>query len=168
MKKYKVGIIGNGFVGESQAFAFSPTCDILIYDKNPLKSVNSIEEVLKSDAYKYVVNSQRQLFSKVDGISNIQKPVVDLFCENENGKIILIELKKDELKVLDVYQLLMYHDGYVYDKDKSPDETWLIAEKKPKWAASLLEYINTLKDQKNNKYNLQIKTYDDFRHHIRR
>ncbi len=127
-----------------------------------------LEEVLKSDAYKYVVNSQRQLFSKVDGISNIQKPVVDLFCENENGKIILIELKKDELKVLDVYQLLMYHDGYVYDKDKSPDETWLIAEKKPKWAASLLEYINTLKDQKNNKYNLQIKTYDDFRHHIRR
>jgi len=49
MKKYKVGIIGNGFVGESQAFAFSPTCDILIYDKNPLKSVNSIEEVLRSD-----------------------------------------------------------------------------------------------------------------------
>ena len=44
MKKYKVGVIGNGFVGESQAFAFSPTCDILIYDKNPLKSVNSIEE----------------------------------------------------------------------------------------------------------------------------
>ena len=36
MKKYKVGVIGNGFVGESQAFAFSPTCDILIYDKNPL------------------------------------------------------------------------------------------------------------------------------------
>ena len=49
MKKNKVGIIGNGFVGESLAFAFSPTCDILIYDKNPLKSVNSIEEVLKSD-----------------------------------------------------------------------------------------------------------------------
>ena len=49
MKKYDVGIIGNGFVGESQAFAFSPTCNILIYDKNPLKSVNSIEEVLKSD-----------------------------------------------------------------------------------------------------------------------
>ena len=62
----------------------------------------------------------------------------------------------------------MYHDGYVYDKDISPDETWLIAEKKPKWASSLLEYINTLKDRKNNKYNVKIKTYDDFRHRIRR
>ncbi len=49
MKKYNVGIIGNGFVGESQAFAFSPTCNILIYDNDPLKSLNSLEEVLNSD-----------------------------------------------------------------------------------------------------------------------
>ena len=34
MKRYNVGIIGNGFVGESQAFAFSPTCNIKIFDKN--------------------------------------------------------------------------------------------------------------------------------------
>ncbi len=47
--KYSVGVIGNGFVGESQAFAFSPTCNILVYDKNPLKSINPIEDVLKSD-----------------------------------------------------------------------------------------------------------------------
>ena len=45
MKKFNVGIIGNGFVGESQAFAFSPTCNITIYDKDPLKSLNSLEEV---------------------------------------------------------------------------------------------------------------------------
>lgn len=49
MYKFKVGIIGNGFVGESQAFAFSPTCEVLIYDKNPLRSVNSLDEVLSSD-----------------------------------------------------------------------------------------------------------------------
>tara|TARA_Y100001958_G_scaffold151943_1_gene137522 strand:- start:379 stop:1206 length:828 start_codon:yes stop_codon:yes gene_type:complete len=49
MKKYIVGVIGNGFVGESQAFAFSPTCEIKIYDKNPLKSINSLKEVLNSD-----------------------------------------------------------------------------------------------------------------------
>ena len=49
MEKYKVGIIGNGFVGESQAFAFSPVADIFIFDKNPLKSMNTLEEVLKSD-----------------------------------------------------------------------------------------------------------------------
>ena len=49
MKKYNVGIIGNGFVGESQAFAFSPTANIKIYDVNPLKSLNTLEEVHDCD-----------------------------------------------------------------------------------------------------------------------
>lgn len=44
MKK-TVGIIGNGFVGESMAFAFSPTNEIRIYDINPLKSMNTKEEI---------------------------------------------------------------------------------------------------------------------------
>lgn len=43
----KVGIVGNGFVGESIAFAFSPTAEIKIYDINPLKSTHSLSEVLK-------------------------------------------------------------------------------------------------------------------------
>ena len=49
MSKYKVGIIGNGFVGESIAFAFSPTTDIKIYDIDPLKSLNTLEEIYKCD-----------------------------------------------------------------------------------------------------------------------
>ena len=49
MKKFTVGILGNGFVGESQAFAFSPTCEIKIFDKDPLRSINTLEEVLSSD-----------------------------------------------------------------------------------------------------------------------
>jgi len=49
MNKYKVGIIGNGFVGNAQAFAFSPIADIRIYDTNPLKSLNSMEEVNECD-----------------------------------------------------------------------------------------------------------------------
>jgi len=49
MKKYKVGIIGNGFVGESQAFAFSPTADIRIYDIDPLKATHTLEETQDSD-----------------------------------------------------------------------------------------------------------------------
>lgn len=48
MKK-KVGIIGNGFVGESQAFAFSPTADIRIYDIDPLKSTHTLEETLEQE-----------------------------------------------------------------------------------------------------------------------
>jgi UDPglucose 6-dehydrogenase len=46
---YKVGIIGNGFVGEAQAFAFSPTAEIRIYDTNPLKSTHSIQDVCECD-----------------------------------------------------------------------------------------------------------------------
>lgn len=44
-----VGIIGNGFVGESQAFAFSPTCDVKIFDINHLKSTHTLEETLKQE-----------------------------------------------------------------------------------------------------------------------
>ena len=49
MNKFTVGVIGNGFVGESQAFAFSSTCEIKVFDKNPLKSINTLNEVLESD-----------------------------------------------------------------------------------------------------------------------
>lgn len=49
MKKYITGIIGNGFVGESQAFAFSPTSEIRIYDIDPLKATHTLEETCQSD-----------------------------------------------------------------------------------------------------------------------
>lgn len=49
MKRYKVGIIGNGFVGESQAFAFSPTTDLKIYDVDPLKSTHTRKEIDECD-----------------------------------------------------------------------------------------------------------------------
>ena len=48
-KRYKVGVIGNGFVGESQAFAFSPTTDLRIYDIDPNKSTHTKEEVDECD-----------------------------------------------------------------------------------------------------------------------
>jgi len=49
MKKFKVGVIGNGFVGESQAFAFSPTTDLRIYDIDPNKSTHTKKELDKCD-----------------------------------------------------------------------------------------------------------------------
>jgi nucleotide sugar dehydrogenase len=49
MKKYKVGVIGNGFVGEAQAFAFSPTTDLRVYDLDPLKATHTLEEVNECD-----------------------------------------------------------------------------------------------------------------------
>lgn len=49
MKNYKIGIIGHGYVGESQSFAFSPSFDVRVYDKDLLKSTHSLNEVLDSD-----------------------------------------------------------------------------------------------------------------------
>ena len=48
MKK-RVGIIGNGFVGESMAFAFSPTTEIRIFDINPLKATATLEQIYECD-----------------------------------------------------------------------------------------------------------------------
>ena len=46
----KIGIIGNGFVGSSVAFGFSPQCgcdaDVKIYDKDESKSTHSLSDVL--------------------------------------------------------------------------------------------------------------------------
>ncbi len=49
MNKFSVGIIGNGFVGEAQAFAFSSISNVKIFDVNPKKSMNSIDEVHSCD-----------------------------------------------------------------------------------------------------------------------
>ncbi len=49
MKRFSVGIIGNGFVGEAQAFAFSSVSDVKIFDVNPKKSMNNIDTVHNCD-----------------------------------------------------------------------------------------------------------------------
>jgi len=45
LKKYKVGIVGNGFVGKAISHAFSNISEVYIYDKNPSLSKNNIEQI---------------------------------------------------------------------------------------------------------------------------
>lgn len=47
--KYKIGIIGYGFVGESQAFAFTPVSDVKIFDIDKTKATHTLDEVLQQD-----------------------------------------------------------------------------------------------------------------------
>ena len=47
--KYKVGILGYGFVGESQAYAFAPIADVKIFDIDKTKATHTIDEVLEQD-----------------------------------------------------------------------------------------------------------------------
>ena len=50
--KQKIGIIGRGFVGSAVEFGFSPNtgCDteVRVYDKDPSKSLNSLEETINN------------------------------------------------------------------------------------------------------------------------
>ena len=54
----KIGIVGNGFVGSSVAFGFSPQtgCDaeVKIYDKDESKSLNSLSDVVNKSDYIFV------------------------------------------------------------------------------------------------------------------
>ncbi len=49
MEKIKVGVIGNGFVGEAISFAFSPIANIYIYDTDPLRCMNDLDSVHNCD-----------------------------------------------------------------------------------------------------------------------
>lgn len=49
MSKYSIGVIGHGYVGESQSFAFSPSFPVKVFDTDELKSTHSLEEVLNSN-----------------------------------------------------------------------------------------------------------------------
>jgi len=49
MKKFKVGVIGNGFVGEAISFAFSSVADMYVYDSDPLRCLNDVESVHQCD-----------------------------------------------------------------------------------------------------------------------
>lgn len=49
MKRYKVGVIGNGFVGDGQAFVFSANSEVRIYDVNPLRATHTLQEVQECD-----------------------------------------------------------------------------------------------------------------------
>ncbi len=56
---YKLGIVGNGFVGSSVAFGFSPQCgcdgaNVKIYDKNDSKSLHSMDEVVNTSDFIFV------------------------------------------------------------------------------------------------------------------
>ena len=50
----KIGIIGNGFVGNAIAFGFSEYVPVKIYDKDPRKSLNSLEETINESDFLFV------------------------------------------------------------------------------------------------------------------
>ena len=84
--KETVGIIGNGFVGESIAFAFSPTSEVKIYDINPLRSNCSLKEVHECD-YVFVCVPTPMRMSGEQDLSYIE----GVFEKAEAGPIYIIK-----------------------------------------------------------------------------
>ena len=54
MKRFKIGIVGNGFVGSAIVSGFSLVSDIMIYDKDAMKSLHSLEEVVSESEFIFV------------------------------------------------------------------------------------------------------------------
>ena len=49
MSKNKVGVLGNGFVGEAISFAFSSVADMYVFDTDPSRCLNDLESVHHCD-----------------------------------------------------------------------------------------------------------------------
>ena len=84
--KFKVGVIGNGFVGEAQAFAFSPTTDLRIYDIDPTKATHTKEEIDECDFIFVCVPTPM----KKDGTQDLSY-VKKVFDEAVSGPIYIIK-----------------------------------------------------------------------------
>ena len=54
----KIGIVGRGFVGSAVEFGFSPNvgcdADVRVYDKDPNKSLHSLEETINESDFIFV------------------------------------------------------------------------------------------------------------------
>ena len=53
-----IGVVGKGFVGSAVAHGFSPAvgynANVLVYDKDPLKSVDSLDDVVNKSDFIFV------------------------------------------------------------------------------------------------------------------
>jgi len=82
----KVGVIGNGFVGEAQAFAFSLSNEVLIYDVDPARTFNTLEEVHTAD-FIFVCVPTPMHSSGVQDISYVE----EVFKHSKQGPIYIIK-----------------------------------------------------------------------------
>ena len=72
-------------------------------------------------------------------------PKIDLFVDNHET-VSIIEAKKETASIIDLYQLLMYCDGYYLDNEKMTDEAILVAKNFPNGLKRVMGYLN----EKNN------------------
>ena len=85
----KIGIIGNGFVGNSIAFGFSPTHEIRIHDKDPKRNMNTIEEVLECDYIFVAVPTPMHADGSIS-LSVVEKALQEISDNNKKRNNVVI------------------------------------------------------------------------------
>ncbi len=88
-----------------------------------------------------------------------EKVRIDLYIST-GEELIIYEGKKDKTTVKDLYQLLMYWDGCVYD-GKKPTKAILIAAEHTQSVKDVLRVINQMTDSNNSNYKFELKTWKD-------
>ena len=90
-----IGIIGRGFVGNAVAHGFSAgvgyKAEILIYDKDPSKSTNTLQEVVDKSDFIFIsvpTPSNTDGSINIDIVENVISDISDL--ESDNFPIILL------------------------------------------------------------------------------
>ena len=93
-ENFKIGIIGNGFVGSAVYFGFSPQtncdADVKIYDRDPIKSTHSLETTVNDSEYIFLSVPTP---SNPDGSMNIdilESALSDIDRVKTNNPVILI------------------------------------------------------------------------------
>ena len=102
-----------------------------------------------------IVRTQSNSFNGLN-----EKIRMDMTVSIDN-KFYIYEGKKDSTKLLDIYQLRMYWDGYVFDYDSSPTQGILIATEHGDSVKAILNVINNMTDAKGNNYNFVLKTWKE-------
>ena len=101
-----------------------------------------------------IVTTEQTTFNKLD--ENIR---IDLY-QSVSNTVTIYEGKKDETHPKDIYQILMYWDGLVYD-DVPINEGILIATKHPESVKKLVALKKKAKDAAGHSYNIILKTWQD-------
>ena len=89
MKK-KIGIIGNGFVGNSIAFGFSPTHEIRIHDKDPKRNLNTLQEVLECDFIFVAVPTPMNVNGSIN-LDIVEQALEEISNQNKTDNIIILK-----------------------------------------------------------------------------
>lgn len=87
---------------------------------------------------------------------------IDIHLTTPTG-VEVYEVKSGTAVPLDVYQLLMYWDGVVYDTNNSPKSGRLVADDAPASVLNMITDINQRKDKLGNNYNLEFKKIADWK-----